>query len=509
MKNNKLFVLAILLFQFVFLSYGFSEEKTSVTEKWTLAPQEFSGKETYKKILPNIILESFPEDIFRDITEAEQEYDFINKLEQEKKSLISKLLSTQKEKDQLFFENSDSATKNKKKLELEEKIQEIKTNIEKIDLQIQTEFRYQKKEKKIDISKSFVDLDFLDNPKKNRNINGVLTGSVTEQNGFIYVKAKITVIAKENFSYETSAVGSYSEIQKLSSEISQNFLSFIMNKDKIQVSVSVFPEEIVENAIITINGVSFKNHVEALVLQQGTHSFSISAPGYNTRSFTADLTDSTKSYKYSVYLKEAIPEEVNIFVNEKILENEKVQKEDVALYIGGIKQTFDSEATGLYSTALVDRTPILGEFTVPLYDEIETILVDKDENGNPLEEPYEEKKIKYASTFFRLTGDSIKPIQIKTESSTTLIEKARKRMYTSYGLLLISLPISFYANGRLNDIINSMHAGVDSKLLLDKYNTWNVTSKISWGVTITAGINMIIQLGRYIYTANTVLPQNR
>jgi hypothetical protein len=54
-----------------------------------------------------------------------------------------------------------------------------------------------------------------------------------------------------------------------------------------------------------------------------------------------------------------------------------------------------------------------------------------------------------------------------------------------------------------------MHSGVDSKLLLDKYNTWNVTSKISWGVTITAGINMIIQLGRYIYTANTVLPQNR
>ena len=125
------------------------------------------------------------------------------------------------------------------------------------------------------------------------------------------------------------------------------------------------------------------------------------------------------------------------------------------------------------------------------------------------ENPEKKQEIKYASTFFRLTGDSIKPISIRTNSSSVLIEQARKRMYTSYGILLLTLPLSFYSNGRMTDVTNLINSGVRTEELIQKYNFWNTTSKISTGISISAGINLLIQLGRYIYAANTVLPQNR
>ena len=109
-----------------------------------------------------------------------------------------------------------------------------------------------------------------------------------------------------------------------------------------------------------------------------------------------------------------------------------------------------------------------------------------------------------------MTGNSTKPITIRNESSTVLIEKARKRMYTSYGILLITLPLTFYANGRLTDIIDTINSSsIYSDEMLRRYDNWRLTYEISLGTTIVAGVNMLIQLGRYIFTANSVLPQSR
>ena len=80
-------------------------------------------------------------------------------------------------------------------------------------------------------------------------------------------------------------------------------------------------------------------------------------------------------------------------------------------------------------------------------------------------------------------------------------------MYNSYGIFLLTLPFTFYANGRLTDITNRINSGLYTEDMLAKYNAWKVTSGISIGVSVSAGINMLVQLGRYIYTANTVLPQ--
>lgn len=484
-KIKKYLFFFILTCFFVSFVYGDTTEK-QVT--WKLASQKFSGNEIYQEILPHLILKSFPENITRELSLEEQKITYEQAVKKEKQTLINKLKSLQDEKDQLFFKNIDEISKNKRRLEIEVEQEKIQKEIESFDEKKLREFEYRKTDATISFVDKLLDEDSLEDEKK--TVDAILSGSVVEQKGFLFVKAKITILPTDlgkNFSMETTGVGSYSEIQAIASEIAQNFLSFIMNKEKVSLSVRVFPEEIRNKVSITIDGVTYKENVENLALQQGKHQVSVEALGYDTRDFSCLLEDSTKKYVYSVFLSPQ--EEVELFVkaqSDTLKTEEDFSKMD--LYVGGIKQKVLFGEENLVSSFLVKKVPVLGEFSIP---------INTDENG----------EIKYASTFFRLSGNSTKPISIRTESSTTLIEKARKRMYTSYGILLITLPFSFYAKGRLGDIEDSINNGIKTEDLLKKQEVWQLTSKVTSGISISAGVNMLIQLIRYIYTANYVLPQ--
>jgi hypothetical protein len=392
--------------------------------------------------------------------------------------------------DKLFFQNISSTEKNKKRIEYENQIKEIENEIQKINENLNIKNDFGEVEKIIKIENTFVSNDFLENFINQDKINGVLSGTVTEQNGFIFVKAKITVLAEETFSYETSSVGTYGDIKEIAGNIAGDFLSFLMNKEKITVSVSVFPEEIRNQVSITIDGNLYKNQVEKLSLQQGEHNFSIEAPGFTTRNFSDSLDDSHKSYNYSVYLEETSPENLEVFLNAEKIDQAEKSQDELTLYVGGIKTPLEFSEDSIFASVIVENPPVLGEIAVPIV------------TGT-------EEETKYASTFFRLTGETIKPIIVQSESSSSLIEKARKRMYTSYGVFLLTLPFSFYTNGRMVDISNTINSGLYTDEMLRKYNSWKIASQISLGISVSAGVNMLIQLGRYIYTANSVLPQNR
>ena len=497
-KAKKVFLLAILCLPF-FSNFSASAS-SSDAEKWIITPQKFSGKAEYQELVPKLILESLPENISRDITLEEQEAQWEENYRAKSKELISKLSKLQTEKDQLFFKSSDKNSKKKELAQIEAKINDAYKEIEKHEQEYLSLFQFEEQSKIIEISDKFVDSDFLSTEESNtKKIDAVLSGNVIEQNGFLFIKSKITILPLEYFeetesfegifSMEASAVGNYSEIQDMTMEIAQNFLSFLMNKDKIQVSVQVFPEEIKSNVTITIDGTIYKNQVENLALQQGEHSFSVEAPGYETRNFTNIFEDSGKTYNYSVYLTPIQETDVELLAQLDIPPNAEINTDEIGLYVGGIKHSLSFEDEQLKANFLATKFPIFGEFTVPLV------------TGS-------EEDAQYASTFFRITGSSMKPVTIKTESSTDLIEKARKRMYTSYGILLSTLPFSFYADGRLTDVVNAINSGVYNDEMYEKYLNWRTAYKISIGTSLVAGINMIIQLGRYIYTANTVLPQN-
>lgn len=463
----------------------FCEENTG---DWTLVPQYFSGNEVYKEIIPTLILKSFPENISRVLTYEEEEFLNLKNLEKEKKAKEIKINELQRKKDLIFFQTKTEAEKHKASMEIENQLSVLKSEIQEIQRKISEPTIYKQENFNIKIDESFVDEKFLENFQAQEKVNAVLSGSVTEQNGFLFVKARITVLAKNPFFQEVSYVGNYSEVQEIASNIVEQLFAFVINKKNVSISVKVFPEEISKNSSITIDGKIYKSKVDKVLLQQGEHKITVESPGYESRIFTAFLDDSHESYSYSVYLEPKVPEKIEIFVDTEKIDNEEDFISNSSLYVGGIKQPILNDENAIFSSVLVEKSPVLGEFVLPLVTGTD-----------------EEKE--YASTFFRLTGELEKPIVPKLDSSTSLIEKARKRMYNSYGIFLLTLPFTFYANGRLTDITNRINSGLYTEDMLAKYNAWKVTSGISIGVSVSAGINMLVQLGRYIYTANTVLPQ--
>lgn len=519
--SKKFFVLWIFISIFSFCV--FPEDKKN-TETWQISPMIFSGKTEYQELIPKLILQAFPENITRVLTYEEQKIAYEDFIETEKEKLENKIQSLKTEKDQLFFKNTDANSKAKKRAEIESQIKELSEQLQKIE--IENSFEYKEKDAKIVFSESFVKNENLLQINNKKDVKAILSGDVTEKNGFLLIKAKISLLPlninqddlsfQGLFSMDATTVGTYSDIQKMASELSQQFLSFIMNKEKVQVSVKVFPEELFENALITIDGIIYKNQVDNLFLQQGEHKISVEAPGYEVRNFTTLLEEPKKRYEYSVYLSPKKDVELQVLGDGKKLIEEEINLNDVNVYIAGIKQPTIITDNELKSTFNARKTPVLGEFSLPIISELEEDLkdnqkenLDEKDDVEDSENPEKKQEIKYASTFFRLTGDSIKPITIRTNSSSVLIEQARKRMYTSYGILLLTLPLSFYSNGRMTDVTNIINSGVRTEELIQKYNFWNTTSKISTGISISAGINLLIQLGRYIYAANTVLPQNR
>ena len=249
----------------------FSEDKKN-TETWQISPMVFSGKAEYQEIIPKMILQAFPENITRTLTYEEQKIAYEDFIETEKEKLENKIQSLKTEKDQLFFKNTDAKSKAKKRDEIESQIKELSEQLQKIE--IENSFEYKEKDAKIVFSESFVKNENLLQINKKKDVKAILSGDVTEKNGFLLIKAKISVlplnINQEDFSFqglfsmEATTVGAYSDIQKMASELSQQFLSFIMNKEKVQISVKVFPEELLENALITIDGIIYKNKVENL-----------------------------------------------------------------------------------------------------------------------------------------------------------------------------------------------------------------------------------------------------
>ena len=239
MKKN-IFIILFCILSFSVFSATTNDDKT---ENWIISPQKFSGKKEYQEMIPSMILQAFPENITRKIS-LEEQVIYHEKIQSDKmKELISGLSKYENEIAQLFFKNIAKSEKNKQRNQIEEKIKNQKEQIQKLQAEMLEPTEYQEENRFIEISKSFVSDDFLNKlDSNNQKINAVLSGSVSEINGFLYIKAKITILPLKKipetedseglFTMETVVVGDYSEIQQLTKEIAQNFLSFVLNKEK-------------------------------------------------------------------------------------------------------------------------------------------------------------------------------------------------------------------------------------------------------------------------------------
>lgn len=468
-------------------------------EEWILGATSFaivSSDSSVKKELastaeqlPSLILENLsavqervllPEEVLN----RQQE-----KLQQERSVLIQDLGSAQKKKDGLLF--SSSKTKDKEKKELEEKISLLKSHIQDInnsldELKVQSE---NKEYDSLEIPKAHIRLwgnsveslykDVV--PEKQDTVHGLVTGSLTPVGNYVSAEVRLTLFPGEITVISVQEVASLSDVQYLAQSLSKKLVPYVTNQETTQVYLTISPPDAVPFIYVDGQKIAYSSleavtlpdsppeqplETRLLSLPADIHTVTIGATGYESKTFKQDFSENP-GYAIAVTL-------------------EKTEYTDVVLEAGGKQGSVyinGLPAGALSETLQLPQGRILGEVTVPNAPQSDFFIAD--------------------------IGDDLTALNLRlreeNDDISQLIDKRRRTMYNSYSALLISVIPLLITNGLYVNTYNAWVLGHEEE---SNVNTWNIISKTSLGITIGLGVNWAVQLARYLFTVNKILPQS-
>ena len=85
------------------------------------------------------------------------------------------------------------------------------------------------------------------------------------------------------------------------------------------------------------------------------------------------------------------------------------------------------------------------------------------------------------------------------------IDNRRIWTYRAYTLLVLSMPFTLFTVGKYNAAVNAYNAS--SLNTLDEVERWEKSKKIATSVTTVCACLFGLELIRYLYAANSVLPE--
>ena len=447
---------------------------------WVLAISEFDGDKDFSSVIPKLILAEIPDGLVRLTTSNEM-------IENKKKTIIEarrKLLNTMQDKisarDAVIFGNQPQFQKNSEILKYEREIQELQSqifdNIEEYELR---DYVPEPVEANVVFwQKNRDSLFAVPSNGKVTGVDGLITGSITRYADFIHVIAELTLYPGNVKAGSFESASTIQEMDLLASEIAAGILDTVVNTIPVSIAVTAQLEEgdtspvtvrIDGNKVATYSGAESNRRT----YQQGVHEISVSAPGYKDKTFFYDFSDGTY-FNVTVIMEKA--------------EN--------------IKLTLNlPDASGSFSYSAVNA----GEAPADIYV-----------NGLPLMGAV--RSDEGISGFFYVDRPNVAPgslsgkeyginLSVRYSDPNDTIEKSRRNMYTAFGLLLMSLPFSFFFNGRLDSAMNVYNAGSQTEQIVSAIKRDRVFYVISLGASVALGINWGIRLGSYIKAANSLLPE--
>lgn len=449
-------------------------------DNWVLAAETFTGDETIGTLMPSLILDAIPPSLVRTVSQEEHVFRKLLSLEKELSSKNSDLDKLIRERDTVIFTTADEAARRSGIAEYEEKIAALRTVIQEKQDEISAleafdfsasagDAFFEETEENVTLWNSNTSsLYARSQDTEPADINALITGSVQVRNGFLYVKTGLLVYPGTIVSNETVAAGSLSDTALLAEEIASSLVDIIVNTTPVSLSFTISPAAARKNAEVTVDGMNVQNLESLHTFQSGIHTITVEAPGYAKQTFTRDFSESPR-YRIDVQLPRLNPVNLELTASGASSGNEQV-------WVAG------KSAGLLPAKVTVNGQQVLG-------------LV-QDENG--------------ITTYFALDTagrDMTAALKLRKESSQSRIEKARKSLYTSYGLLLISLPFSFYFYGRMEDAFNAYTNGLPAMSTADEFYKWQKLERISVCVSIGLGVNMIYRMVKYMLAADSVLPE--
>ena len=303
-------------------------------------------------------------------------------------------------------------------------------------------------------------------------INGLLTGTIVSYGDYIGVTAEILVYPGASSVGVVSEVGSVTNLVPLAKRILQGLSPKIANNMPVLLRFdidSADSEKSVTNPIVTIDGVVSKNAEDAL-LDSGIHTISVEAPGFETASVNYSFSGDSE---FSVVAR-LVPVVSGSF-------DIRLKKFKDGLFYANAIETSPLSLENQYSSISVNGKNVLMVF----------------ENS-------ETKERAFAFVPFDLAQDgNTLSVNAKTFDRAKNIDRRRREMYIAYSALICSLPFTFYSLGEF-DSLNTAYSM--NRADYDDVLKWQRISNISQAATFVCAGWFVVELVRYLFAANRVLP---
>ncbi len=490
---------------------------------WVIATQKFtftrnqtgSVADGIATMFPARILEKLSSGMTRSIDEEESAARDLYRLRQDKNSLFLQLSSEVKKRDSLFLQKYSQSELNRKLADADKKIAEIKkklsdnleeqrlisfkayeNNTIKAGLESQTKESSGKESpllEKINLYKNDITALFLPSQTAqdfgiedplfekevvSANINCLIRGQITAYDEYLSLTVQAFVFPGAKEIASITEIGSIDDADLIASNIASNLSPYITNSQPCRITIAVLPKEASSLVNTYIDDILYKNTSSEITIDSGVHFIQFTAQGY-VNTGTNYYFSGGREYHIEVTLEKT---------------------EEKTLFLAPLKEISGSFVVN-------------GKAAEELADKKARIVI----NGNAvLGEFLTEENL---SSFFyipqnRLYDQALYRVKVNPLEHGDYIEKARRRMYLSYSILVTSLIPSIICKGSVQSYKSILADTQKQKNVenLEKNiktaNAWVLASNISTGISIACGVWFIFELYRYFKAADSVLPAN-
>jgi len=300
----------------------------------------------------------------------------------------------------------------------------------------------------------------------NSNINALVTGKVTSYGIYCSVNVNVYTYPGAKLIGSVSEVGSKNELDFICSSISRQLVPLLTNSMKVAVCFEIEPKEAPYQVFIDD---ALQNNIEEnLILDSGVHKIQIVAEGYKSVS-TKYYFEGNEYYKIQALLE--LSENTTLHLT-------LLNPVPGTIYANSIPGVENEQRV---SEIQINGSNVIGNFI--------------DENGLTSFYYIPSNKINSEDLFY---------VKVDTKNRDEYIDLRRKWMYAGYSSLMVSLIPTFYTNGVRQKYAKLYNNGFDVEYKVAK--GWETAWLACTGVSLAAGVFWGVELVRYLFAANTVLP---
>ncbi len=455
------------------LSFPLHAQKT----EWVLSAAEFSGEDLpemhsqLKALIPRLLIDRLSSLSSRAVNASEQAARAASELIDNRVKLINERRVLLENRDKLLFSTNSpwniSQTRrrlNREIAEKEKRISLLTSDIAGISIENSA---VGETIMPISFWKSAAEL-FIIPAGSNRNsalrqagIAALITGTVADSSGYLIITCRLELSTPGIESRSIIAAASYDSIDELVKSVALELMPEIMRMPTASLTFALNPAD----ALVSMNGKALFDLAGTHTVPAGKHLFTISAAGYQNAELETELAPDG-AYLLRCELLNRSTAEVTI-------------------------STTEGEAAVYYNAADYALTPVT--LTVP---SLPTIGELKGEGG---------------TTYFIIDPSRGRSLAVRQNlvDTSERIEKQRRVLYNSLGALYASLPVSMLTYGIRTNKLDAYQSGRMANTS-ENYNSvvaWNNASLVTQGISLALGINLCIQITRYLLAAEQAVPQ--